>query len=285
MNLQRESATVIADDARDVDIRGLQQSFLLDPAAPPINRSFFLLGSLVVLVLAEYVVAYHSAGWGLVAHALLLIAFLGKAVLTDDGADGLYLALAVLPLVRILAISTPFWLTGQAGHFAMVNLPLIVATIVAARYLGFHHEQLGLTLRRWKVQIVVMASGPVIGVLERLIIQPPAMAPDLSLASIAWPGLSLLLFTGFSEELLFRGVLQTSAIRNLGPRAGIALIAAMFGALHIGWLSALDVAFVTAVGVYFGWVVHRTGSIVGVTLAHGIANITLFILLPNLGMV
>jgi len=284
MKPPREYATAIAADARDVDLRDLQQSLLLDPPEPTINRSYFLLGSLVVLVLAEYVVAYHSAGWGLVAHALLLIAFLGKAVLVDDGADGLYLSLAVLPLVRILAISTPFWLTGQAGHFAMVNLPLIVATVVAARYLGFHREQLGLTLRRWKVQIAVMASGLVIGALERLIIQPPAMAPDLSLASIAWPVLSLLLFTGFSEELLFRGVLQTAAIRTLGPRAGIALIAAMFGALHIGWLSAVDVAFVTAVGVYFGWVVYRTGSIVGVTVAHGIANVVLFIVLPNVGM-
>ena len=260
----------------------LQACLLLDPPEPTHNRTVFLIGSLLLLVLAEYVVAYQNPGWGLAVHGLLLIALMGKAVMVDDASDGLYLALSVLPLVRILAITMPFWMTGQAGQFAMVNLPLIVATVVAARYLGLTRQQMGLTARRWKVQAVVIASGLAIGGLERLIIQPAAMAPDLSLASIAWPVLSLVLFTGFSEELLFRGVLQSAATRILGPRAGIVLIAAMFGALHIGWHSALDVVFVTAVGLYFGWVVHRTGSILGVTLAHGLANVVLFVILPNI---
>jgi len=44
--------------------------------------------------------------------------------------------------------------------------------------------------------------------------------------------------------------------------------------------SLLDVLFVGVVGLFFGWVVHRTRSLLGVTLAHGLTNIILFLVMP-----
>ena len=250
--------------------------------APP-RHAPFLIGSVLMMAVAEYLVAFVAPGWGLGLHAGLVLAFMTRSVLNDGHAHDLYLALSVLPLIRLLAIAMPFWLTDQTGHFALVNLPLIVATLLAARYLHYGRRELGLRLGFLPWQLAIVATGPVIGYLERLIIQPAALSPDLSLSAVWWPALSLLLFTGLSEELLFRGVLQTAAVRALGARWGIVTIAVMFGVLHIGWQSALDVAFVTLVGLFFGWAVYRTRSILGVTLAHGIANIFLFIVLPNLG--
>lgn len=258
---------------------------LLDDAeiqAPP-RHAPFLIGSVLALALAEYLVAFVAPGWGLAIHAGLLLAFMARSVLSVGYAHDLYLALSMLPLIRVLAIAMPFWLTDQSAHFALVNLPLIVATLLAARYLHYGRRELGLRLGFLPWQLAISLTGPLIGYIERLIIQPPALAPDLSLQAVWWPALSLLLFTGLSEELLFRGVLQTAAVRALGARWGIVTVAVMFGVLHIGWQSALDVAFVTVVGLFFGWAVYRTRSILGVTLAHGIANIVLLIVLPNLG--
>lgn len=237
---------------------------------------------LAVLMIAELVVTFLNPTIGLLTHAGLLIALVWMATLNDGPAHDLLVALAVLPLVRLLAISMPYWMVDQPSHFALVNLPLIAATFVAARYLRYGRVQLGLTLGGLAWQWPVVASGVVIGFVERLIIQPAALAPDLSFASVWWPALSLLLFTGLSEEILFRGTLQTAAVRVMGARWGIVYVSLMFGVLHIGWQSLLDVAFVTAVGLFFGFVVHRTGSILGVALAHGAANIVLFIVLPNL---
>jgi hypothetical protein len=90
----------------------------------------------------------------------------------------------------------------------------------------------------------------------------------------------LLIFTGFIEELLFRGLIQKAAIDLLGARGGILLVSLVFGVFHFGWGSPLDVAYVGLVGLFFGWVVWRTGSILGVTLAHGLANIMWLIVLP-----
>jgi uncharacterized protein len=271
---------------------GLHASPLLDDALPlvrdaevlpPRRQGAFLVAAVVAIGLAEVLVTYVHPGWGMALHAALMLALMARSVLSDGAAHELFLALSVLPLIRVLAIGIPFWLTDPAGHFALVNLPLITATVLIARYLGYDRRELGL---RWGFvpwQLAILSSGALIGYVERLIIQPAALTPDLTLAAVWWPALSLMLFTGFSEELLFRGVLQTAAIRALGAPWGIVTVALMFGLLHMGWLSMLDVLFVTLVGLFFGWVVYRTGSIVGVTFAHGIANIVLFIVLPNLG--
>jgi uncharacterized protein len=52
--------------------------------------------------------------------------------------------------------------------------------------------------------------------------------------------------------------------------------------LHLGYHSALDMAFVFGVGLFFGFVVDRTQSILSVTLSHGLTNIMLFLVVPFL---
>jgi uncharacterized protein len=242
-----------------------------------------LLAALGLMVVAEVLTAMVHTGLGLALHAVLLVLFTWRAAIADGATHDLMAALSVLPLIRVLSIGMPFWLVDQPMHFALVNVPLMAGTVVAAAYLGYGRRQLGLTLGGLPWQVPVIASGVLIGYIERLIIQPPALVDELSVATVWWPVLSLILFTGLSEELLFRGVLQTAAVRALGAPVGILYVSLMFGALHIGWQSALDVAFVTLVGVFFAWVVYRTGSILGVSLSHGITNVMLFIVLPNVG--
>jgi hypothetical protein len=52
--------------------------------------------------------------------------------------------------------------------------------------------------------------------------------------------------------------------------------------LHIGYESATDLAFVFAVGLIYGWIFERSRSIVGVSIGHGLANVVLFFIAPNL---
>jgi hypothetical protein len=96
--------------------------------------------------------------------------------------------------------------------------------------------------------------------------------------------LTLLLATGFAEEFVFRGVLQKVSTDVLGDR-GLLLVAIIFAVLHVGYLSVSDVVFVFFVGLYFAWATVRTGSILGATVAHGITNILLFVVIPFLGVI
>ena len=237
-------------------------------------------GLAIAEVIAAGIVPAYDIRLGLWLHGGLLLAFLAAGVLARGPTADLFIAMAVLPLIRLLSYGMPLWLTAPPTWFAMINVPLIVSVLVAARTLGYGRKELGLVQQRALVVLGLCAGGILIGSLERLIIQPAPLADSLALADIWWPVLSLMLFTGLSEELLFRGVLQTAGVKALGVVPGIVFVALLFGIMHMGWLSALDLLFVFAVGLLFGWVVHRTGSIIGVTIAHGVANVMLFIVLP-----
>jgi hypothetical protein len=76
-------------------------------------------------------------------------------------------------------------------------------------------------------------------------------------------------------------MLQKTATQNLG-RYGLFYVAALFSVLHFGYRSFIDVIFVFGVGIVFGLLVQRTGSIIGVSLAHGLTNIALYLIFPLL---
>jgi hypothetical protein len=88
-----------------------------------------------------------------------------------------------------------------------------------------------------------------------------------------------MIFTGFSEELIFRGLLQTVTMQVLGRRA-LLYGALLFAVMHVGYGSLADIVFVFAVGMLFGLLVHWGGSILGVSLAHGVTNVTLILVAP-----
>ncbi|MBK5190531.1 MAG: CPBP family intramembrane metalloprotease, partial [Methanosarcinales archaeon] len=81
------------------------------------------------------------------------------------------------------------------------------------------------------------------------------------------------------EELAFRGLMQYHATRTMGF-PGIVFISILFGFLHIGNLSVLDVLLAGGVGFIFSVVVRKTGSLYGVSVSHGIINIVLFLIAP-----
>ena len=57
-------------------------------------------------------------------------------------------------------------------------------------------------------------------------------------------------------------------------------MAVVFAVLHVGYQSLPDVIFVLNVALFFGLARMVTGSIVGVSLAHGLTNVLLFLTMP-----
>ncbi len=70
------------------------------------------------------------------------------------------------------------------------------------------------------------------------------------------------------EELLFRGLIL-SGLRKLGPWVGVLLTALLFGLAHASVHRLLPTALL---GVAFGFLVLRSGSVVVGMLAHGLNN-------------
>ncbi len=75
-------------------------------------------------------------------------------------------------------------------------------------------------------------------------------------------------------------LLQRTVVEVFGGWWGIIYVSLLFAVLHMGFLSWIDVIFVFAVALFFGWVVKKAGSLFGVTLSHGITNILLYLVVP-----
>lgn len=241
------------------------------------------LGYLLLIAVAEVVVTFFEPRVGLAVHgAVLIVLLIHSALASGRSYHGLLLSLSLAPLIRMLSLSMPLVNFPVLYWYLIISVPLLVATILAARNLGFSWDELGLAVRKVPVQLLVGGTGLLLGAVEYYILRPEALVDTFSWQSILVPALILVACTGFGEELIFRGVMQRSSMRALG-RLGWIYVAVMFAVLHVGYKSVADVLFVFGVALMFGWVVEKTRSLVGVTLAHGLTNVVLFLIMPFWG--
>ncbi len=235
---------------------------------------------LLAITAAEVVTIVAQPVLGITSYIVILVAVIVHAAVTNRYFYGqLVLSLALVPLVRILSLCMPLAYIPQMWWYPIIYVPLLVAAVVAMRILGYRAEEVGLTFRLGPVQLAVMLTGLLFGVVEYFILAPEAMIAEFTWREVWLPALILLACTGFTEEFIFRGVLQRTAVEAFGWW-GIVYISLLFAILHIGYLSWIDAVFVFAVALFFGWVVEKTGSLLGVTLSHGITNIMLFLVAP-----
>ena len=237
---------------------------------------------LLAISLAETVTVFTRPVLGVVCHIMILVAVLlrpATGLAPKHQYQQLVLSLALVPLVRIISLSMPLLNIPQVWWYPLIYIPLLVATIVVVRILSLKANDVGLNFRLLPIQLVVALSGFLFGIVEYFILSPEPMVIELTWQNVWLPAFLLLACTGFVEEFIFRGVLQRTALGVFG-RWGIIYVSLIFAVLHIGFLSWIDVIFVFAVALFFGWVVSKTGSLFGVILAHGITNIMLFLIAP-----
>ena len=73
-----------------------------------------------------------------------------------------------------------------------------------------------------------------------------------------------------SEEILFRGLVQTDLERIMGGWKSAVIAGVIFGLYHVNPFSLVPIV---AIGVVFGLIVHRSGTIVLAMAAHFMNNL------------
>lgn len=136
----------------------------------------------------------------------------------------------------------------------------------------------------------VVAALPMIGFLTAVVRWPVGplgrikaffdreLAPVLE--GCEWPDLALIsVAAGVGEELLFRGVIQGSLARAIGPGAGLAVTAALFGLLHP--VSTAYVLIAGLLGGYLGLVWMLSGNLLTAVVAHALYDFVALVVLLN----
>ncbi|BBZ31691.1 CAAX protease family protein [Mycolicibacterium confluentis] len=171
------------------------------------------------------------------------------------------------------------WSTTAGLQIPGRRHPLIQAALGTALALSVHAPLgvRGAALRsgvRWGALGAAVVTAGVAATTAVPIIQAGMAARDLPTPQWKWLVYEIPLGTVWSEESAYRAALGTLAEVGFGPRAGRLLQATAFGLSHVvdargAGEPVLGTVLVTGVaGWVFGWLAHRSGSVVASALTH-----------------
>jgi len=233
-----------------------------------------------------WTVSIALAGYGAIAFLLRFIPiFVSVAVQTGRGAD----RQDALEAAKAVVFEHPVWSTVIGGVNAFMALALVwfLMRVFEKHRMGW--KDVGLDFRRSSLLCVVLGgllalvmyaanivTGRILGSSAPTI---SAMAAGLSVSAVC-RNLALYIPMGFSEELLFRGYIQTRLVKRYRPALGILLGSVVFTLLHIFGRPLSPVAVLSgvilwsAVGALFHW--SRSLYLVG--MFHAVMNSALNVL-------
>ena len=242
---------------------------------------------LTFMILAEAITSFVDPVFGLVLHSIIMVSLLILSSLEygENPSSKFFLSLSLAPLIRIISLSVPLTHFPRYAWYIVVNVPVLVAVLAMMRVQGVGFKDAGIKFSKPLAQMGIALTGIPLGFIDYLILKPESIAQGLSFWDLTLLAIGLGLSTGFVEELVFRGLMQPSAVEVFGERLGLIGVAAVFAALHIGWLSMIDLVFVFSIGLFYGFATLKTGNIMGVSLSHGITNIVLFLVAPSIMLI
>jgi len=220
----------------------------------------------------------------LLNHALVLQRVAGRdpetsiAAIAREGVP--LLALALVPLMQILGFVMPVRGVPEVYWYVLSGVPLALALALVVRLLGPERcrEVLCFSWSRWEGAVTIL--GVPVGLVAYATVQPEALGGTSSGGGAAAAGLLLVVFGGFAEEIVFRGLVLRSLVDELGP-SGLVWSTLLFASAYAG-SSLLLVAVMAAAGLAAGWWVIRSGSLLGVSLAHGVVAFSALVFWPQL---
>jgi uncharacterized protein len=226
-------------------------------------------------------VAMDAVAIGATAYAIVLILLLSAYLMwTSEPTRRLLLALALVPIVRLLSLSLPSLLLPVLDWYVLIGIPALLAIVLVARTLRLRPVDLGLGRpRRIRPQVLVASTGLLLGLPAYLISRPDPTVAIPTPFLIAQAAVILAIFGGFLEELLYRGLIQSVASGFLA-RGGIIVSSVTTAIMYASSLNVRYVLFMTLVAIFFGLAVRRTGSIAGTTGAHAILLVTQLVIWP-----
>ncbi|MGQ9469034.1 MAG: lysostaphin resistance A-like protein [Nitrososphaerales archaeon] len=254
------------------------------------NVIFRLLYIIVVLSLAEEVLL--NSAFALYGLALAFLGFvllpLSGAVFQSKGEEArvVFEVSGLLFATRIVFSPFPIHLLMSASILPAIYTLVMTGIIFYLWFkrmplarVGFKHGVI-----RLPFQILAGISvGAVLGFIEYPILRPQSIdiGPNI-IHNALYLIITMMVFVGLTEELLFRGLLQNH-MQGFMPRwQAVHLASLIFALFHIGWLNPLEVIFAYGAGVVFGYMLIKTDGLMAPTLAHGFGNIVLYTIAQTL---
>lgn len=234
--------------------------------------------SAALIAIAEVLIFFGHLSAAVTIHAINLIVLVLSAGYTENE---VYPVLMLLPLFRLLNLAMPVFFNLTLYSFPLVYAPMFIPIYLIMKNKSISHEQLGLTLRGIHYYIPFgIAVGILLGWGEYRVLRPQVLTPSVGIEGLLELSVVMIFFVGFVEEFVFRSALQTVASERLGRIQGLLLASFLFGFMHGGYHLTAEILFTSCAGLVFGIMFLKTASLPLIALAHGVTNISLFLIVP-----
>jgi len=128
---------------------------------------------LLAIAGAEAVTAVSVLPRGILCHIAILTVIIVRSALVDDYLhQRLLLPLVLVPLLRIISLAMAAVNIPQIWLYPAIYAPLLVAAVVVVRILDYKPAHLGLKSEWLGMQLVVGATGIVLGLIGYPILRP-----------------------------------------------------------------------------------------------------------------
>ena len=197
-----------------------------------------------------------------------------------ESARSLYLALTLIPLIRIISVSIPLSGVPDVFRFVAVSVPLFIAGAMVAKIVGLTYAKLGFNFDKLHNQLLIALLGLPLGFVEFFIVRPELtnlIAPSEHV--LMWV-IILIICVGLLEEFIFRGILFNVASKVLNYKNAVYVTSLLYAALNISGQSVLNVIYAFLISILFCRLFVWQKSILALSLAHGLINITVYLICP-----
>ncbi len=291
MSQTNDAATNAADFDPDYDVEFDDRRQKLHWFKRP--RRMVLLYTLT-FVGTEIVGAFWSIELQAVLAAFLTVVCLNHTLLGYRNERTAAAVMASLFASRLFTITLPTTGVSLATRTAMVAAAMIVMFQLVTAVLRFDlrsaRSREGFPIKatflpRWVITAAVALLGLPLGYLAHEILDPAKQVMSHSLAgssTLPWMIAGLFLsFGALGEELLYRRLVAAMTHHTATSRTPW-VSAFLFSATYLGTRNAAFVGLMFVAGAVFAWSCERTGSIVGPVIAHAVASVMVFLILPTL---
>ena len=237
----------------------------------------YLIITSILLVLSEALIHFSGVKNGIIAYITVMIFLIILFTLTKNLSEEytrVFQIITLIPLYRIITLSIPIELITYEGYLISTTIAILAGSLVLIHHLKIPLADIGLILKDPKLQILCIAAGGVIGYLEWKIINPQQL-------ELLIPGVLILTLCAFTDELIFRGLIQQSIEKAQGSSfIAIFLTSILYTTFFISFHFSLELLLIFLVSVFYGYVVSKSKSIIGVSISHALVNICCLVVIP-----
>ena len=231
-----------------------------------------------LIVLAEIFIFLGNPGAAMPIHALNLTLLILSSIYINNR---IYPALMLLPLFRLLNVAMPVFFNLTLYSYSMVYMPMFIPIYLIVKEGFVGRSEAGLTFKGfWFYLPLAVSAGLALGWGEYNVIHPQLLTPGVNIKDVLILIVTMIFFVGIVEEFIFRSSLQTVMQERLGLRTGLVVSSMIFGFMHSGYHLPLELLYVSFAGAVFGLLFCLTRSLPIISLAHGVTNISLFLVAP-----